>query len=169
MKKVFRLRWLQLFPVLPLIVLFLGASPKKKGLQWLDFDAGSSLAKKSKKPMLVDVYTDWCGWCKRMDKDTYSDQKIKKYLAQKYVLVKMNAESSDTVTYKGEKFTKEEIAEGFKVTGFPTVLFFEPNGDLITSLPGYLPPEKFIYVAKFIGDGIYHTMKWEDYEKTIKD
>jgi len=141
------------------------STPNNGELKWLDFDSAKPLAEKNKKPILVDVYTTWCGWCKRMDKDTYSDKKIAKYLGEKYVLARLNAESTDSVSYHGMKVSNPEFAAGFKVTGYPTILFFEPNGDFITVVPGYLPPDKFIYVAKYIGDGAYKKMSWEEYRK----
>lgn len=134
-------------------------------LQWLSFDKGLAEAQKSDKKILVDVYTDWCGWCKRMDRDVYANNKVASYLTQQYVLVRVNAESSEELHYKGKTYSEMGLAEEFKVTGYPTILFLDPNGNHITSLPGYVKADEFLGIVKFIGEDYYKTMKWEEYQK----
>jgi len=137
-------------------------------LQWLSFDKGLAEAQKSDKKILVDVYTDWCGWCKRMDRDVYANDKVASYLMQQYVLVKVNAESSEELHYKGKTYSEMGLAQGFKVTGYPTILFLDPNGNHITSLPGYVKADEFLGIVKFIGEDYYKTMKWEEYLENQK-
>jgi thioredoxin-related protein len=140
----------------------------KSKLQWLSFEKGIAEAKKTNKKMLVDVYTDWCGWCKRMDADTYSNSDISSYLQQKYVLVKLNAESSAKQTYNGKQYTEQELAGEFGVTGYPTTLFFKSDGSVITALPGYADAANFKTALSFIGEDLYLTTKYEDYAKSKK-
>ncbi len=135
-------------------------------LQWLSFDKGLAEAQKSDKKILVDVYTDWCGWCKRMDRDVYANDKVAGYLTQQYVLVKVNAESSEELHYKGKTYSEMDLAQAFKVTGYPTILFLDPDGNHITSLPGYVKADEFLGIVKFIGGDYYKTMKWEEYQKS---
>jgi len=139
------------------------AADKKSDLAWRSFDKGLAEAKKADKKVLVDVYTDWCGWCKKMDKVVYSDTQVTNYLLHQFVLVRLNAESQNQVHYKGKTYTEAELAMGFRVTGYPTTLFFKPDGEHITTLPGYLGADDFMNVATFIGDDHYKTMKWEEY------
>ena len=136
-----------------------------RDLQWLSFDKGLAEAQKNDKKILVDVYTVWCGWCKRMDKDVYANDKVVSYLTQQYVLVRLNAESSEELHYKGKTYSEMELAQGFKVTGYPTILFLDPDGNHITSLPGYVKADEFLGIVKFIGENYYKTMKWEEYQK----
>jgi len=146
-----------------LLSLFAVVSIAGENLSWLTFDKGLAEAKKSDKKILVDVYTDWCGWCKRMDRDTYLNKEVAGYLAQQFVLVKLNAESDQRLHYKGKSYSEAEIAHSFHVTGYPTTLFFEPNGDHITSLSGYVKADEFLNITKFIGENYYKTKKFEEY------
>lgn len=135
-------------------------------LKWYRFDEGAALAARSKKALLVDVYTSWCGWCKRMEATTYKDPRVIAELNEHFVLVKLNAESDRPLTYKGEKTNEMRLSrEVFGVTGYPTTVFLRADGEVITPVSGYLAADKFRTVLTFIGTGAYENTKWSDYQK----
>lgn len=118
------------------VTLLLGlvlASPLIAGeIAWVkDFDTATQQAAKSGKIIMVDFYTDWCGWCKRLDRDTYSSEKVIG-LANKLVSVKVNAEKEGV-----------ELARKHAVRGFPTILFVSAAGKEIGRIGGYLPADPF--------------------------
>lgn len=141
-----------------------------KDLQWKKFNEGISEAKKSGKKILVDVYTDWCKWCKEMDKKTYADKNVSAYLKKKFVIIKLNAEGNEKVMYEGKLITPQEFAQGMGVDGYPATVFLQNNGKPITLLPGYSTPDQFIHVLSFIGENHYLKKKFPDYlsEKGVK-
>ncbi len=141
--------------------LYAGGDSGKPAPVWLSFDAGLREARKSNKKILIDVYTDWCGWCKKMDKEVFAHAKIAPFLSDQYVLIKLNAESPAKVEYKDTKSTEMGIARDFGVTGYPTFIFLEPNGDLITSLPGFVKAEDFYPVLKYVAESKYKTVEWQ--------
>lgn len=111
------------------------ATTKPAGsLVWNSVTTGFALAKKTNKPILVDFFTDWCGWCKVMDEKTFHEPTISKVLASKFVLVKANAEDGAD----GEKLSKD-----LQIRGFPTTVLFEASGKPKQMLVGFVPPEKF--------------------------
>lgn len=130
-----------------------------KELKWLDWNTGYPLAKKTNKIILVDAYTDWCGWCKKMDRDTYTDTKIIETLNKDFIIVKFNPEIAD-VEYNldGVKISGRELfaqlTQG-KSTGFPTTYFIQPNKKQIQVAAGYLGPDDFLKVL----DQIVHILK----------
>ena len=136
-------------------------------LKWYSFDEGSKLAAKNHKAMLVDVYTDWCGWCKRMDASTYKDSLVITELNADFVPIKLNAEHDDEeLTYKGEKMTARRLAgEVFGVTGYPCTMFLKADGEVISPLPGYREAPLFTLILKFIGTGAYQKQKWPEFQK----
>ncbi len=138
--------------------------------QWKKFNAGITEAKKSGKKILVDVYTDWCGWCKKMDTTTYTDKKVFEYLKKNYVIIKLNAESDEKISYAGQSISPAEFAQGMGISGYPATLFLKSNGEPITLLPGYAEPERFIHILSFIGENHYEKIKFADYltEKGVK-
>jgi len=131
--------------------------------RWIRLEDAFTRAKQENKKVLIDVYTDWCGWCKKMDKETYSDSRIQKLLDEKFLTVKLNAESDAQVTVAGEKMSQAEFAKRAGVSGYPTTLFFDEKAGLITGVPGYFAPGRFSRVLTYIGDGKYLTMKFDDY------
>ena len=152
------------------MVLFLSTVVFAKNPQWKKFDEGMKLAKESGKKVLIDVYTDWCGWCKKMDANTYSDKSIKEYLDKNFVIIKLNAEGNEKISYAGQSISPAAFAQGMGVDGYPATVFLKSNGDPITLLPGYAEADRFIYVLSFIAENHYEKKKFTDYltEKGVK-
>lgn len=95
---------------------------------WRGVDLGMQEASKARKYILADVYTDWCGWCKRLDRDTFSDPELMHFLSEKFVLVKANAEDGGA----GQKLKND-----YGVEGYPCALVFDPDGKLIGRIVGF--------------------------------
>jgi thioredoxin-related protein len=101
-----------------------------------------------------------------MDKDTYTNKEVKKLLADNYVAVRLNAESSRSFSINGKKLTERQVAQDFKVNGYPTTCFLKPNGERIACLPGYAGPDHFVDVLSYIKDKAYEKeMRLDDYIK----
>ena len=128
------------------------------------FEDALKKAASENKRVVIDVYTDWCGWCKKMDAEAYSNDEVKKLLEDNFVLVKLNAEGKDKLTYNGKKYTEEELSYYFEVFSFPTTIFLEPDGKLISfkydnypmkNIPGYVKTDEFKKLLIFFRDGKY--------------
>lgn len=88
--------------------MFIGAAPSPGvtgNIQWLTFEQAIAKQKVEPKKLFIDVYTDWCGWCKRMDASTFSDPEIGAYMNKYFYAVKLDAEMMDTVLYNNYTFT----------------------------------------------------------------
>lgn len=132
------------------------------GLMWTTFDKLANEDNSSKKKYLVDVYTEWCGWCKVMDKKTFTDPAIQNYLKKNFHIVKFDAERKDPVPFKGKQY--EWVAGGrrginklaVELLGnrlsYPTLVYLDENMNKITSSPGYKTPEQLIQELKAISD-----------------
>lgn len=130
------------------------------------FENAFAKAKTDKKMVLVDVYTDWCVWCKRMDHDTYPDAKVQAELTKYFTAAKLNAESTTGRTYKGEINTEQQIASHWGVSGYPTLVFMTSDGEVVQEIPGYVPATEFPLVLRYIGSGDY--LKNKDYQNWKK-
>jgi len=147
------------------------------GVKWYTIEEADALLKTDPKPIFVDAYTDWCGWCKRLDKDTFSDPIISKYMNDNFIPVKFDAESKEPVTFLGKEFIndgKAGKAHQLAVAlmqgrmSYPTVIFLTENGELLSPVPGYRGPKEFEPLLVFFGEKKYLTEKWEDFSKNFE-
>lgn len=155
-----------LFPIL--LFSFAFSQNKTNSVTWNEFEKGVELSKKSNKKLLVDVYTDWCTWCKKMDSDVYANDKIQNYLKNNFVTVKLNAEGTKPVKYMDTTFTPPDFSRGMGVTGYPATLFFTATGEPITLLPGYIEAPMFLNVLKYISENRYKNESFDSFVKSIK-
>lgn len=160
--------------IIPILIVFsLGLyafypenNPNK--FEWNTFNIGLEKAKKEKKKIFIDVYADWCKWCKKMDADVYTNPDIQKYLKEKYIAIKFNGEAATQITYNGERFTHAELTQAFQINGFPATVFMKPDGEPISVVPGYHSPGDFLKILKFIGDDHYLSTSYEEYLRKNK-
>jgi thioredoxin-related protein len=118
-------------------------------ISWLTFEEAVTLNKLEKRKIVVFIYTDWCAICKRMENTTFQDTVVKILLSDNYYAVRLNAESKDTIAYKGNKFSNvyfsdykknyHELAVGlaeFDVT-FPALVFLDETERRLHTIKGY--------------------------------
>lgn len=103
-----------------------------------DLATAMKKAKDKNLPIMIDVYTDWCTWCKELDKNTYSHKEVID-MAKKMVAVKLNPETSKEGA---------EVAQKYGVQGFPTILFINADGLILENIGGYVEGEKFVPYMK---------------------
>ena len=133
------------------------------GITWHSFTEGVTAARTQQKFILVDVYTDWCGWCKKMDREVYTDARVRDILQERFVAVKLNAESSEPLEFNSVRMSEAQFARTVGVTGYPTTLFLDERGAVVTILPGYLPAEQFVRVLTFVAEGHYKQQRLDDF------
>ena len=154
---------------------------KKKGeeIHWMTWQEAVKANEKAPKKMLIDVYTEWCGWCKKMDKSTYEDKNVVKYINANYYAVKMDAEMEDTIQFNNHTFTKTEpgnkksphqlaVALLNGKMGYPSTVFLDEKFNMLTPVQGYLEVDHIEMYLKFFGQNIYSSKKWEEYENEFK-
>ena len=121
-----------------------------------NWDAGIEAGRKEKKPVLVDFYADWCKWCHVMDDSTFSDPKIKKIFASDWITIRLDTQDMETMgTFKGETLTFRQMSGAFGVTGLPSYLFIDNEGEPVTIIPGYIPKEYFSIILDYFKNELY--------------
>jgi thioredoxin-related protein len=130
-------------------------APPGPSLDWLEYGDALDRARSENKHVIIDFYTNWCGWCKVMDRKTYGDSSVASYLRQHFVLTKVNAESPKRLRVGGGTKSGIELARDFGVNSFPITWFLKPDGSRIDKLPGYRPPQEFQKVLSFVHERGY--------------
>lgn len=152
------------------------STPKVK---WYDFEDAMKEGKSKPKKYFVDMYTDWCGWCKKMDASTFADPVIADYMNKNYYPVKFNAERKDTVAFKGKDYFNANPKGGRSAhqlaqlllngrLSYPSYIFLNENGDIITTVPGYRKAEEFEAILHFISEDAYKSKSWEVFKAGFK-
>ena len=139
------------------------AQDAKPAIEWLDINTALEQVQDGEKKILIDFYTDWCGWCKRMDRDTYSDSSVAAYMNENYLAVKFNPEKGDSVVYDGQTYSARQFAAAWQVRGYPATGFVNEEGEVVTLMSGYHKPGDFLQFLKYFGDDHYLTTKFEDF------
>jgi thioredoxin-related protein len=135
------------------------------GAGWREWDDGLREARVSGKPVLVDVYTDWCGWCKRMDRDVYARADVRDYLQRRFVAIKLDAEGGDAEQWKGASYTSRSLAAQFRVTGYPTTIFLDASGEHLVNVPGYVPADRFLLLLRYVGERHIDRISFDEFVK----
>ena len=146
---------------------------KTEEIKWLSFKEAQELNKKTPKKFLIDVYTNWCGWCKQMDAKTYKNEVIVKYVNQKYYAIRFNAETKDTINFNGKNYYNTGVTHqlanyllSYKLS-YPTVVYLNEELGLLQAVPGYLDAKGFEPVIKYFGEGANETVPWPDYQQSF--
>jgi thioredoxin-related protein len=147
-----------------------------KEINWMTLDEVQVAMKKEPRKVLIDFYTSWCGWCKVMDKKTYTNPELVKYVNEKFYAVKFDAEQKESVMFLGKtyEFSAEKRANGFAVhllggnLSYPTTVFMTEQFQNPSMVPGYQDVPKMETILNFLGENKYQTVKWEDHMKDYK-
>lgn len=130
------------------------------GLEWLTFEQAANMSNKGSKKYLVDVYTDWCGWCKVMDKQTFTNPEVQAYLNENFHVIKFNAEQKEAIDFRGKKY--EWLPAGrrgvnmlaMELLGsrlsYPTLVYLDENMNKIKSSPGFKKPDQLLLELRVI-------------------
>jgi thioredoxin-related protein len=148
-------------------------------IKWLDIEEAVAQNKKKPKKIFIDTYTDWCGWCKKMDASTFVNPVIVKYMNDNFYAVKFNAERKDSVEFKGKNYvnpnpsgsrSSHQLAQEF-LSGrmsYPSFVFLDETLTRITILPGYQKAPQFESVLHWIGENAYLNQPFEEFNASFQ-
>jgi thioredoxin-related protein len=148
-------------------------------VKWYTFEEAYKLNKKKEKKMFIDVFTEWCGWCKKMDAETFSNPYIAKYMNDHFYCVKFDAERKDTIVLDGVTFVNPNPA-GKRTThqlanellrnkmSYPSYVFLNEKGQELTVVAGYQSAQQFEGVLTYFGKDAYLKSTWEEYRASFQ-
>lgn len=160
-----------------LITFALNTNAQEK-VNWLSFEKAIEINKTNPKPLLIAIYTDWCGWCKKMNTETYTNPIIAKYINDNYHAIKLNGEGKEPITYKDYtfKFSQQGNTKYHELSAalqngklsYPTTIILNKEEQLLDRIPGYLTPRKMEMVLAFFIKKDRKEKSWGDFVKNFK-
>lgn len=162
---------------------FITLNTTAQKINWVTLSEALELQKKTPKKIMMDVYTNWCGPCKMLDKNTFHNKDVADYVNKHYYAVKFNGEGNDVVTYKKNKFTNpsynpananrrnsaHQLTGYLQVSAYPTIVFFDEKGEVLAPIRGYQQPTQLeLYLKLFKKDDHKNIKTQEEFNAYYK-
>ncbi len=151
-------------------------------INWMSIEEAYAATQKNPKKTIIDVYTEWCGWCKVMDKKTFRNPEVVKYINENFYAVKLDAESKEDIVIGNTTYSYNEQNRANDVAiallqgklSFPSMVYLDEQFNMIQPIPGYMEAKPFHEVITFIGDNhhkkeSFDSYKANTYKKLYKD
>ncbi len=138
---------------------------------WVSPERAEELMAKTPKKVFIDVYTDWCGWCHKMEKTSFQDPKVISIINKDYYAIRFNAESKEEINFDGQTYNSQGKYNTFAASllngkmSFPSIVYLGTNKKLITVVKGYRPSNDLLVDLNFIKEEAYKTTTYDAYKK----
>lgn len=162
----------RVFLLLGMIILGLNAAAQDS-IKWHSIDQALQLASQEPRMLVIDVYTDWCGWCKRMDASTFSDPEVIELMNTHFYPVKLDAEGKEDIVIGDRTFKfvdngrrgYHEIA-AIVTRGrlsYPTISYLDAQGKVLEAAPGFKTADQFMIYLSYYADGAYKSQTFDEF------
>lgn len=167
-----------LFLTISFLVISYSCIHAQDKINWITWQELELQSKEQPKKIVVDMFTDWCGWCKKMEQGTFNHPVIVDYINDNYYAVKFNAETKETIEFnsKSYRFVRTskkgynelalELSNG--KLSYPTIIFLDEEFKLIQPIHGFIPPDKFEMIITYFGDNHHKSTPWVTFQKNFK-
>jgi thioredoxin-related protein len=140
-------------------------------INWISISEAEKLNQENPRKVIVDIYTDWCGWCKRLDATTYKDPAVVDYINKHFYAVKYNAEFKESITYKGTIYSYNAATRVNSLspvlmgssTGYPTTTFLSEKMEVLSAVSGYQQAPMMLNILTYFGGNHYLNTDWNTF------
>lgn len=145
---------------LTLVLFSIQVSAQNHKVNWMTWEQAIEANKTHKKKIFIDLYTDWCGWCKVMDRNVFSDSAVAAYMNEHFYCVKFNAESKNDIKYQNVvfKYKAENKAHELAISllngemSYPSLVFLNEKEQRLTVIKGYQEKDVFLKNLKIVAE-----------------
>ena len=161
------------------LFLILGVTYSQVSIDWISLDELQEKQKIEPRKVIVDLYTQWCGWCKKMDQSTFADSNIASLITESYYAVRFDAESKEEVQFMENEYhyVKKYGRGGYHQLAaaltegqlsFPTLIFMDESMNVIQAIRGYQGPERFQKILSYFAFDYHKTTPWNQFSSDFK-
>jgi thioredoxin-related protein len=130
---------------------------------WRSMNDAITAAQATDRLLVLHAYTVWCGWCARMDRETYTDDAVQAYMAEHYEATRLDLESEEVVSFFDRTLAMAALGDALQVSGTPTTVFVDSDGSLITKMPGFQDAETFLFALRYVKEEAYVQVSFSEY------
>jgi thioredoxin-related protein len=144
-------------------------------IQWMSWEEAIQANRKKPKKIFIDMYTDWCGWCKRMDRSTFADQDVVNYMNKNFYPVKFDAEQKKVIKYKNQEFRfissgkrgYHELASTLLDgrLSYPSFVFLNEDEQRVLVSPGFKRVDEFVQELRFVAEDHFKSKSLKNYKQ----
>ncbi|MBT8296413.1 MAG: thioredoxin fold domain-containing protein [Gramella sp.] len=171
--------------LLIVLLIFSVSAIQAQEIKWMSMNEALKAQKENPKKIFVDAYTTWCGPCKLLDRNTFTNKDVVSYINKHFYAVKFNAEGNEVINFKDKVFENpgydpnkkgrnsvHEFAIAMGVSAYPTMIFFDEKAGFLTPVKGYLTPQKLEIFLKIFATNDYKNVKtdeeWKKYQEEFE-
>lgn len=136
-------------------------------VNWQAYDKGVAKAKDAKKFVFVQFFATWCGYCRKMDNEVFTDPTVKAALDKDFVTVRVTESSEHKVKFQDQNVTEKQLTQMSQVQGFPTFLIMDSEGKAIGKIPGYISSQDIKGILQYVSSASYKTMDFKKFKETV--
>jgi thioredoxin-related protein len=133
---------------------------------WKSFNEAQTQAKEDQKKVLIYVNARWCGYCKKMEKEVFSQESVQELTSKYFHPVWIDVDEEDSyLTFQNQKMSHSQFADALQAYSTPTFVFFDENGPPIAAQPGFLPEDIYTQILKYVGSSAYEDQSYEEFSE----
>ena len=156
-------RYFFLFLISITVISVSQAQDRPDMFDWKPLGEAIKLAAENDKKVLVYANARWCTYCKKMEKEVFTQEAIKEKTKQHFYSVWMDIESDEKLTFRGQEMTQIQFSRAMRVTGTPTFIFFDSEGEIIAGQPGFIPEDMYLQILEFVGSDAYQEQSFGEF------
>lgn len=143
--------------------LLVGSKAAAQSIEWMSLEEAQNQASETGKKVFIYAEAEWCGYCKKMNKQVFPQQSVQDSLMKYFHPVRVDIESDKKLVFNDEEFTQQMLSRKFRVSGTPTMIFIDSDGETLGTQPGFIEAKVFDKLLAYVGSNLFDELDFKEY------